>query len=420
MGMLYNKNMRKLFSGFGVILILAGVFIYLSRAKKGEIADKAADFISKFTVSSGDPFSRDFEGKCQNKEVKFTHTPLAIDKIGYILPMGNMGDAHVTPTDHGYIYPIDQNVPPGTYDIVSPADGEIVRVEAMPSFHVGDRSNNWIRPPEDNRIIIRFSCRYYAIFIHVNELAPKIKAAIGKLEPGENTGKVVPVKAGETIAKLGGNGFDWSMNDAEYTLPGFIQPKLYETEPWKIHTIDAFSLYSEDIRKELEALTPRSADPIFGKIDYDLPGRAIGNWFREGTGGFSAEGGTRFWDGHLAIAPDSIDAKTIIISMGNWKGEAAQFRAEGNFDPASVSETSGAVKVELLGTTYEYIQIDGKEWNRSRKPSKPLLMRPAAGPVLGTIMLQVLPGEKLKFEKFPDKTASEIAGFTPKAQIFER
>lgn len=407
-----------------IIFVVASIFVILVAflilsGPKGR--DKVADFISKFTTPfQGDPFVAEFGSGCENKEVNFTHTPLALKDIGYIMPLGNMGDAHVTPTDHGYIYPKNPQAPEGTYSVVSPADGEIVKIEAMPSYLVGDNSTNWKRPAEDNRIILRFSCRYYSIFIHVNELAPRIRSAVGKIKPGDFRNKVIPVKAGEAIAYLGGNGVDWSLNDTEYTVPGFINPELYKSEPWKRHTADMFSVYPENIRKELEALTPRSAFPIAGKIDYDIPGRAIGNWFREGNEGFSSKGGTRFWDGHLAIAPDSVDEKTIIISMGNWTGEAAQFRANKGFNPAQITATSGPVKIELLPVDAMYVQADGTVWNRDAKPIKPLRMRASNISPIGTVMLQVLPGEKLKFERFPGKTATQISGFTPSAQIFER
>lgn len=411
---------KKIILGVLVFLVvIVVVFILLPGDRKREIGDKIADSISKFTTPS-DPFIEQFGSGCQNKEVSFTHTPLALKDIGYILPMGNMGDAHVTPTDHGYIYPKNQNAAPGTYTVISPADGEIVRVEAMPSYHVGDNKNNWNRPPEDNRMILRFSCRYYMIFIHVNELAPKIRTAVGKIKPGEFSRKVVPIKAGEAIAYLGGNGVDWSLNDTQYTVPDFIHPELYKTEPWKVHTADMFSVYPQNIRKQLEDLSPRSANPAAGKIDYDVPGAAIGNWFREGTGGFSEKGGTRFWDGHLAIAPDSIDGRTIVISMGNWKGEAAQFRTRGSFDPVSVTKASGAVKVELLPIENQYVQANGVVWTRESRPIKPLTMRPSQSAVVGTVMLQVLPGEKLRFERFPGRTAAQVSGFTSAAQIFER
>jgi hypothetical protein len=40
--------------------------------------------------------------------------------------------------------------------------------------------------------------------------------------------------------------------------------------------------------------------------------------------------------------------------------------------------------------------------------------------VQGTVLAQVLPGQKVKFEAFPGKPASEARAFTSAAKIYER
>ena len=40
--------------------------------------------------------------------------------------------------------------------------------------------------------------------------------------------------------------------------------------------------------------------------------------------------------------------------------------------------------------------------------------------MLGVVLVQVLEDQKIKFETFPGKIASEVTGFTNAAKIYER
>ena len=42
------------------------------------------------------------------------------------------------------------------------------------------------------------------------------------------------------------------------------------------------------------------------------------------------------------------------------------------------------------------------------------------GQVEGTVLVQVMDGEKLKLETFPGKTAAQVSGFTDKAAMYVR
>lgn len=317
--------------------------------------------------------------------------------------------------------PKDSKAIEGDYSVVMPADGEVLSVQSMPAQVVGDQKG-YTRPVEDNRLVVRFSCRYYSIFIHVHELSPAIKSAVGNLEPGKNSSPInVPVKAGEMLAKLGSNPFDWTMVDTQTKLAGFITPSLYDGEPWKIHSIDPLSIYTGDIKTKLEALSLRSVAPLGGKIDYDVKGALVGNWFKQGSGGYSSNNGentNRYYDGHLAIAPDYIDPTSTIVSIGNWEGTAKQFTVKGKVDPAKITAASGPTKYELLSSN-NYKTADGKQWDYKIFPAKPLVIGQES-PVLGTILLEVLSGEKLKVQKFPGKTAAQVSGFDDNALIYER
>lgn len=157
----------------------------------------------------------------------------------------------------------------------------------------------------------------------------------------------------------------------------------------------------------------RKAEPRSGKIDYDQPGKLIGNWFREGTDYFgdgsqsvSQDGKRGYWSGHLAIFPYVADGKTIIISFGEYgDGSPQSFAVKGNApDPATITAESGVVAYEL--TQSPNFSPTGVQYGSSS--------------VQGTVLFQVMSGEKLKMEVFPGKTKAQATAFTSAAKTYER
>lgn len=362
-------------------------------------------------------FMQQYGQDCKERDVKFTSAPMKMEDLAYIRPLGAVNDGHVTPTDHVYIGPPNPNAKDNTYPVLMPADGTILDVSAMPAQYIGDRSEQKTAG-EDHRITISHSCRYFSIYIHIHKLSDKIIAAVGDLQPNESKKANIELKAGEVVGYIGGSTFDWTPVDTSSTLKGFITPKLYDGESWKIHTVSPFDLYTGELKAQLEAKSLRSVAPLGGKIDYDIPGKLIGNWFKEGSGGYSggSQNGGRYWDGHLAIFPDYIDPDSTIVSIGNWDGAAKQFVASGKVDPANISSNDGLVKYELKRISYLTAQntpATGNTYAKGMKVSQ-------GGSVEGTILLQVMPGEKLKAEKFLGKTAGQVTGFTAAAQMYER
>jgi hypothetical protein len=183
---------------------------------------------------------------------------------------------------------------------------------------------------------------------------------------------------------------------------------------------DLFDHTREPLRSQLLALDERDATPRWGKIDYDIDGRLVGNWFRVSTGGYRGlnpmqEG---YWDGHLAVVPDGNDPGQIDISIGNYQGMARQFAAIGNSpDPATVAESTGLVRYEL-GQVETYAASTGQRWDG--KTYVPHVRTRAAGGVMGTVLIQMMATRSLKVEIFPGKSSSQVAGFDANAVMFER
>ncbi|HVI69411.1 MAG TPA: hypothetical protein VM581_03040 [Magnetospirillaceae bacterium] len=413
-----NKILKnKLVWIIGGVIIIAVIAAIIFMTTKQPPKQNAGATQNQTTSDTQAPslFMEQYGQGCKEKDVAFTSAPMKSEELSYIRPLGAVNDGHVTPTDHVYVGGSNQRAADNTYAVLMPADGIVTDVSAMPAQYIGDKSGQQLAP-EDHRIVISHSCRYFSIYIHVHKLSDPLKAAVGTLQPNESKKAGVELKAGDVVGYIGGSTFDWTPIDTNVTLKGFISPKLYEGEPWKIHTVSPFDLYTGALKTQLEAKSLRTMAPVGGKIDYDEPGKLIGTWFREGTDGYSGnkDSGGRYWDGHLSVAPDYIDPTSTIVSIGNWTGEAKQFVVNGTADPAKISSQEGATKYELKNLSYvSSSQVWSSGFVTGLHPDQ-------SGAVVGIILFEVLPGEKLKVEKFPGKTAAQVTGFTSAAQTYER
>ena len=333
----------------------------------------------------------------------FSHFPLDPGIISHIEPMGAMSGSHVTPVDHIYITHDSANIPGHGYEVVMPADGIVVNVGRMPNPN---------RP--DYRIVIAHTCTLFTTFIHTGTPVADLMARVGELDLGKSWYGAHAIAAGEKLADAQENTMDFMVHDAEVTLPGFVVPDSYANEAWKIHTLDPFDFYDEPLRSEVLAFNPRTAEPVGGKIDYDIDGRLVGNWFVDGTNGYSGDGRQNYWETHLAIAYDYINPSVLLVSIGADFGIPADacnvcagaYGIKGNTpDPATIGPADGLVKYELVGR-----------------------IRPAPGEAMfndetesiGVMLAEMLEDRTLRFEVIPGVMPGNVAGFTDAALIYTR
>jgi hypothetical protein len=342
--------------------------------------------------------------------------------------MGKMGGSHVTPTDHLYI---NRDPNPDTAQdteyVVAPADGVIVKISR---FQQDNTYIYGVTNPEkvpDYRVIVMHSCTFFTIFIHLGELAPSIAEVTGEITNGRTwmgtKSAPIPVKAGDRIAKFGGQTLDWSVHDSEITLQGFVVPQHYESEPWKIHTVDPFPFYGEPLRSILKSKVLRTVEPIAGEIDYDIEGTIVGNWFLDGTVDYSGSvesGAPRYWNGHLSIAYGYIEPSQIRISIGldmvidtnnGCNICRGAYGIKGNSpDPATVTTETGLVRYELMS------RESGEEISQTLFPVHEMV-----GDIsLGTFLIEHLGNRTIQVEIVPGKTPDEVIGFTKAALIYRR
>lgn len=352
-------------------------------------------------------------GKCKGKGmVEFGTLPMRPEDFSVYLPYGLVVDAHVTPIDHGYFSPTIFNSSRDTYEVRAIADGTIVNIGTR-SKVVGDQNHNQAKEVE-YRLDIEHNCTVYSYFDLVTSLAPDIKEKLDKAGGQQFNGRI-PIKEGQLIGRIGGQTLDFAVYNNDVRL-NFINPESYSSlEPWKIHTDDPYKYFKEPARSILLSKNPRKVEPRAGKIDYDIAGKAVGNWFVEGTKGYNGINQDRYWDGHLALVPDYIDPTQIRFSIGNFGGIAKQFGVKGNGpDPATIGASTGMVKYELV--QYGYMNKAGGGWRGDGTD----VVVSNMDKVVGVALIQVLEGEKLKVEVFPGKIASQVLGFTNNSKIYVR
>ena len=205
--------------------------------------------------------------------VAFNYPPFDLEKVAFILPMGGMTGAHVTPIDHQYYVSYDfdlGNDAAVEIEVYSPSDGTVTSIQHM-DIATGDSPLD----VNDYRITVQHTSTISSFYIHVDELSEKLSA----VDPGSGKYASVNVKvsAGEIIGSYSGS-VDYNIVDEDVELP-FINPASYEQEPWKIHCPDPFDYFNDEIKNQMIEKCLRTADPIGGKICYDINGRLVGTWF---------------------------------------------------------------------------------------------------------------------------------------------
>jgi hypothetical protein len=345
-------------------------------------------------------------------------SPIDLDEIAFIEPMGLMIGAHVTPIDHGYVYIKGaRENPPRQVAVKAPLQGVITSVgRTIRQGPSGDY--------DDYALTIEATCAFRVRFSNLVKFAGGLQDQLGELQPGQQTTANYDVAEGELIGYTGlptAYGIDvWVEND-DLTLTGFVNPEQYaRAESQKPHMADLFDYTSEPLKSQLLALDMREASPRWGKIDYDIDGALVGSWFRQGSGGYSGlqQGHEGYWDGHLSVVYDGNDPGWIVISIGNYQGHPQQFAAIGNTpDPAGVSLATGLVKYQL-GQIVTYRGDTGEVWDTMSYI--PHIRTRAGAAVIATVLMQMTGPRQLTVEIFPGRTAANVAGFDSAALLYER
>ncbi len=421
------RQIKLIFFGFLAIsfltaFIIGGVFLAKSKNNSSQSYDLGSSQRIDINQFENDG-KRLSSGQCKGTEKrKLTTLPMRYEDFAFILPYGLMVGGHVTPIDHQYFTPTVFNSPRDAYEVKAMADSVITDIQPRTK-------------PEgtEYRMVFTISCKLFYYYDLVTSLSSDIK----KIYDDKNNSRYnrsinIPVKAGQLIGRIGGQTLDFAVWDMDVNLKGFIVPEHYEGESWKIHTADPLDYYAEDLKKLALLKYIRTIPPVSGKIDYDIDGKAVGNWFKEGTGGYNGGGkGQDYYKNHLSLTYNFLDPEGIIFSIGQYPGSVPwtlghergsnlplQFGVKDNSpDPKNISVATGLVKYELVRQSM-IEEATGNFWD-NKNFVRGLKIK-NNDQVEGAALIQLISNRKLKVEVFPGKTAAQITGFTDKAIIYER
>lgn len=398
-----------------VVLVVLGIGgLIILQASKGRLRPRPSVLSVEYSATQAG--KRLSDGQCEDTGVphKLSISPMKPEDFSIIVPYGLMVGGHVTPIDHQYYSPTVFRSPRDTYGVRAMADSTLVRIQPR------------VKPAgTEYRMHFAVTCTFLYYYDLVTSLAPDIQQAYDEAVRSKRPLRI-SVRAGQLVGRIGGQTLDFAVWDTTKKLSGFLVPEHYDAEPWKVYTADPLAYVTVGLRSLMLSKYVRTAEPRSGKIDHDIDGRVVGNWFEKGTGGYEGTRGTStpaYWTGHLAIAPDLYDPTAFLISVGSLappgdgpsRNQFSLRRAAPN--PNTVGVAAGLVRYELAD--WRYIKAGGNEWDRLSSATGVRLENDRSPP-RGCALVQLMSQRTLKFELFLSTPCSAIAGFDAAARVYER
>lgn len=378
------------------------------------------------------------EPTCAPSSIKFTSPVIPLDQIAPIIPYGAMIGGHVTPIDHAYLgvkslYKAPASRTESDYiSVTSPADGTITELSSLGS-------------PTSHRVVIRHGCNLVSVFMVLNRPSGVLAPYAAELASKGSVSVNVAVKAGQEFGQQRDNALDFNVFDGTSWLSGFANPFSYTSQDQtKPYTANPLPFFTPAIQAAYEAQLQRTTGNRIGKIDYDVIGAASGNWFLDGTIGYSGNLITTYknatslviggsvagkndysWS-HLAIAPEPVDTTKWIFSTGWWTnpdGDATQVMMNiggGQVTPDKLTAASGLVAYQLV--TFVVNNPPGSPTAAAgTMPPYAVGYTVGAGMVRGVVGLQVNADGSLSVEINTAMTsASQFTSFTAAKRTYHR
>jgi hypothetical protein len=365
--------------------------------------------------------------------VTFTSPIVRLDDLLTTVPQGAMIGDHVTPIDHGYIGVRPLTIPSAArtdadyVPVYAPADGEVIEISLLGI-------------PTSIRVVMANGCDTYTIFMVLNRLSGALGHLQDDLLAKGQLAPMIRVLAGEEFAEQRDNPIDFAVQDGAAWLPGFVSPFSYaEGEAGKPYTVDPWPNFAPDLEEAYQASLQRIVSPRWNRIDQDVPRTAAGNWFLDGTLGYSGrsietfrnatttlsggnvEGKTTYAWSHLAIARHWVQPANWIFSIGWWKderGDSGQWLIEvkpGQPEPSALTLDSGVVVYRLQHMGSTAIPVPG-----SNAPM-PINYDVIPFGTEGIVAIQLNADGTLTVEPRPGQTdPASFAGFTAARRTYRR
>lgn len=328
--------------------------------------------------------------------VPYTVLPIDTSYIDEILPLGHLfPPGHPVPTTHTYWilnrYDYMDQVSGFNKPIRAPANGVITKIIYT----------KWSNHP-DYSVYIRHTNSFLTIFNHLSSINENILNRIGsQLKEGYDGNKIyVPVQAGDTIGKTSADFIQSAaldMGSYDRNVLSYIHPEKYPL-PMQ-HAISPLDNFTTDLKEFIFRKVKRISEPRGGKYDFDIPGRLSGNWFYEGTDGWTGSDGHK---NYLSFAYDVYDPQYLRISTGERLG-GGLYRIKNNApDFKDISFSSGKIIFYLFSVR------EGDEF----------FGRALSQYIAGTLLVQMINEEKIKVELFDGEI--KFPTFTNNAKTYTR
>jgi len=379
----------------------------------------------------------DVRNDCPPSDIVFTSPVLPADAISTTIPHGLMTGDHVTPIDHMYIGLQSLAADPATLTdadyvpVTAPGDGVIIEVSSLGS-------------PTSHRVVIAHGCNVVTVYMVINRVTGVLADYADEVESKGYVRVDIPVKAGDEFGQQRDNPLDFNVFDGTTWLPGFVDPYSYAMgEPWKPYTTDPMPFFAPDVRAPLEASMQRVTEPRWGKIDHDVLGAAAGNWFLDGTIGYSGAPteviaaattmvpggpvpGKNFYAyGHLSLSPHWVDAGKWVFSTGWWtdpNGDSRQLL----LDVGADQPTPDALTADSGPTAYRLAEVQRIDPPGAVPPApgsratEPVGYTVTAGQPQGWVLVEVVDDATLHVEVITDPAAPAPTAFTDAMRTYHR
>lgn len=293
-----------------------------------------------------------------------------IISLGWINPPG-----HTIPTDHiyiGYVQKAGDPTPPGPLVVYAPGAATIQQILRVPVGGIAE-CKVWFR--------MTGTFTYYLDHLVLD----------GSLQVGS------AVVAGQRVGTTGlAPSFDMGVIDEEINL-AFLNPARYGAPGYSqtYHCGKPLTYFTDALKTQLYPLVDREGLDKDSRIDFDLPGRLIGNWFQD-VSPPAVDGQPGGWERELAFAYDCQHPSKVLIAIGGTLPLMGKWAIPADApDPATIGVSQGLVIYPL--------------WS----PFDPTRV--------GTMLVQLVDESHLKVQVFTGiPGAGEVLAFDGNALIYAR
>jgi hypothetical protein len=325
--------------------------------------------------------------------VTFQYLPMDLNQVHFYEPMGALD---IFPKDHGGFMHKELNSSAATLPIYALTDGQITQI--------GERGVDYF-------IVVKYSTTISTKLGHVGQIADWVINKAGGI--GDETYKdvFIPVEAGDTIGYVCScSSLDLGVHDVSLEL-SYYYPELYGFEVR--YAADPLNYYDATLRSQLANKIFRTGEPKGGKVDYDVKGKLIGNWY------LKTKRPENIFVNHFVIAYDHIYSSRVSLADGYAKyvekNDIGAFRYWVKGNAPKPEDIGVGVRVKYEGFVFVPWTFSGGTYHL-----RDISNVDTDDEILATYLMELTGPEELKVEMFFGKNASQVTDFTANARTYVR